>query len=50
MIKCKSWHGNKLKVGNSTALKVETFTDDDDNDAGTFVPGIPVEALKEMPE
>ena len=30
--------------------KVETVTDDDDDVVGTFVPDIPVEALKEMPE
>ena len=48
MIKCRPWHGDKLKVENSTAPKVETVTDDED--LGTFVPGIPVEALKEIPE
>ena len=37
-----------MKVGKSTAPKVETVTDDDD--LGTFVPDIPVEPLKEMPE
>ena len=45
MIKCRSWHSNKLKVGDSTAPKVETVTDDDD-DVGTFVPDRPVEAFK----
>ena len=49
MVKCRSWHGNKLKVGNKTAPKVETITDDED-DVGTFVPDKPVEAMKEMPE
>ena len=31
MIKCRSWHGNKLQVGKSTAPKVETVTDDEDD-------------------
>ena len=44
-----------MKVGISTAPKVEIVTDDDDDDDDdddlwTFVPDIPVEALKEMPE
>ena len=30
MIKCISWHGNKLKVGKSTAPKVDTVTDEED--------------------
>ena len=34
-IKYRSWHGNKLKVGNSTTPKVETVTNDYD-DVGTF--------------
>ena len=51
MVKCRSWHGNKLKVGNSTAPKVETVTDDDDDDdVGIVVLDTPVDALKEMPE
>ena len=51
MVKCRSWDGNKLNVGNSTAPKVKTFTNDtDDDNIGTFVPNIPVELLKEMPE
>ena len=49
MIKCRSWHGYKLKVEDSTAPKVEIVTDDED-DVRTFVPDIPVEALKEIPE
>ena len=49
MVKCRPWHGNKLKVENSTAPKVETVTDDDD-DLGTFVLDIRVELLKEMAE
>ena len=39
-----------MKVGNGTAPKVETVTEDDDDDLGTFVPDIPVEPLTEMPE
>ena len=50
MVKCRSWYGNKLKVGTGTAPKVETVTEDNDDDVGTFVPDIPVELLKEMPE
>ena len=50
MVKCRPWHGNKLKVENSTAPKVETVTDDDDDNVGTFVPDIPIESLKEMPK
>ena len=48
MIKCRSWYGNKLKVGNSTSPKIETVTDDDNDDVGTFVPDIPVEAFLEQ--
>ena len=49
VVKCRSWHGNKLKVGNSTVPKVATITDDED-DVGAFILDIPVEALKEMLE
>ena len=38
-----------MKVGNSTAPKVETATEDEDN-VGIFVLDIPIEPLKEMPE
>ena len=48
MVKYRSWHGNKVKVGNSTVPKVETVTDDDD--VGTFVPEKPLEVLNEIPE
>ena len=53
MIKCRSWYGNKLKVGNSTAQKVKIVTENDADDADdvrTFVPDIPVDPLKKMPE
>ena len=50
MVKCRSWHGNKLKIGNSTTPKVETVTENDEDDVRTFVPDIPVEPLKEMLE
>ena len=49
MVKYRSWYGNKLKVGNSTAPIVETVTNDED-DVGNFVPDKPVEAMKEVPE
>ena len=30
MVKCRSYHGDKMKVGKSRLPKVETVTDDED--------------------
>ena len=51
MVKCRSYHGDKMKVGKSRLLKVETVTDDED-EVGTFFPEEPVETSRktEMPE
>ena len=36
MEKCQSYHGNKMKVGDSTVPKVETVLEDDDDDADKY--------------
>ena len=36
--KCRSYHGNKLKIGDSTLPKVETVTDEEEDNVGTFIP------------
>ena len=43
MVKCRSYHGDKMKVGKSRLPKVETVADDED-EVGTFFPEEPVEA------
>ena len=45
--KCQSYHGNKMKVGDSTVPKVETVSDDDDADKynHTYFPDIPEEKI-----
>ena len=35
MIHCRSYHGDKMKIGNKTKPKVETVLDDDDDNAVT---------------
>ena len=50
MKKCQAYHGNKLKVGNSTMLKVEMVADDDDNTCDhIFFPNIPIDTTN-IPE
>ena len=49
MVKCRYLHSNKLKVGNKTAPKVETVTDNEDR-VRICVADKPVEAMKQIPE
>ena len=49
MVKCRSYHGNKMKLGNSTMPKVETVHDDDDTVTHTYFPDEPADKT-EMPE
>ena len=51
MEKCRSYHGNKMKVGDSTVPKIETVSDDDgaDNYEHMYFPDIPIDKTT-MPE
>ena len=45
MEKCRLYHNNKMKIGDSTVLKVETISDDDGahDYEYTYLPDIPVD-------